>query len=89
MDSRRYEKQHAHIGHRRLIQLKEGKGAKQSRMDNLLHQDRTTINRNILGEVEHSELVPGRNVRPLCAAPICTGSGRVLLGGTMVCHALL
>jgi hypothetical protein len=57
MDKERCEKQHAHMGHRWLIQQKKGEGAQQHWVDNLLHQDRTKINRNFLGEVEHGKIL--------------------------------
>ncbi len=84
MDSGRYEKQHADMGYRWLIQQKESKRTQWSWMDYLLCQDRPTINRYLVGEVQHSELFLGRNVRPLHITPICASSGRVLQGGTMV-----
>ncbi len=89
MDSGRYEKQHTDMGYRRLIQQKEGKRTQQSRMDYLLYQDGPTINGHLLGEVKHSELFLGGDVRTLRVTPICASSSGVPQGGTMVINDLL
>ncbi len=89
MDSGRYEKQHTDMGYRWLIQQKEGKRTQWSRMDYLLYQDRPTINGHLLGEVKHSKLFLGGDVRPLCVTPIWASGSGVPQGGTMVINDLL
>ncbi len=53
------------------------------------YQDRPTINGHLLGEVKHSELFLGGDVRPLRVTPIRASSSRVPRGGTMVINDLL
>jgi hypothetical protein len=63
------------MGHRRFIRQKEGRGVNQYRLDNLLHPDRLSLDRYLLGEVKLGELVSGVNVRSLCATPIRASGG--------------
>ncbi len=46
-----------------------------SGLDNLLHLDRSLLDRHLLGEVKLCELVLCRNVRSLCATPIRASGG--------------
>ena len=69
---------HPHMGHRRIVRMEKDSRFMRSRLDNILQQNRTTVDRHILGEEPRGEFISGRNARPVRPTHLCQSAFRVL-----------
>ena len=78
MASRRDEKQNINLGDRRIIWQGESCRPKRGRLGITMHKDRQTINRMVLGKINHSRFLQGRNAGTLLITPTPKSSIGVL-----------
>ena len=78
MASRRDEKQNVNLGDRRIIWQIESNQSQRGRLGITLHKNRQAINRLVLGKINHSRFLQGRNAGTLLTTPANKSSLGVL-----------
>jgi hypothetical protein len=66
------------MGYRPIVRPEKGIRFMRSWLGNILQQDRTTVDRHILGEIPSGEFILGRNAQPVRPTPFCQSVVRVL-----------